>query len=345
MVGYFLEGEKAYYERFKAPGAVFFDGLVSQLESLGVQVPFGDLRLPSDESPASSIDADVLAKEQLEPVSSQSIDYNIELNCDENHDEKADSIISSTNINKFNETFYLRRYPDVAEGVKNGAFASGYQHYRMYGMKERRAASENVDAGVQASPQGALPLAMTPAEQGLLVSFLRCSQHYLEFGSGGSTVAAAAHVGQSVVSVDSSDVWQAKVAQSCVAVGARIAPTLIHVNIGPTRDWGYPLDETHKALWPDYVSTVWEYAEARASDLCLIDGRFRVASFISVLLHCSPLVTIMFHDFPERTPYHVVRQFADEIASNGSLTVFRPSAGFDRETALATLEAFKFDPA
>ena len=38
----------------------------------------------------------------------------------------------------FNEGFYLKKYPDVAEAVKKGSFTSGYEHYKKYGQKEKR---------------------------------------------------------------------------------------------------------------------------------------------------------------------------------------------------------------
>jgi hypothetical protein len=186
--------------------------------------------------------------------------------------------------------------------------------------------------------------AMSQKELELLESFLRCSKHYLEFGTGGSTVLAASHVRETVTSVDSSEAWLAKVAESCVLAETRLVPVLVHVDIGPVRSLGYPADETDKVKWPNYVSAVWDVSDAAISDLCLIDGRFRVASFVSVLLHCSPQVTVMLHDFPERKYYHVVRQFADEIAATDSLVVFRRATNFSAELALEMLDKTKFNP-
>jgi hypothetical protein len=197
-----------------------------------------------------------------------------------------------------------------------------------------------------ASPKPtALQAVMTKKERDLLTSFLRCSKRYLEFGSGGSTVLAATHVGESAMSVDSSKVWQAKVTQSCATAGTRIVPVMVHVDIGPIRDWGHPVDDRSKDRWPEYASAVWARPQAWTCDLCLIDGRFRVASFISALLHCSPLTTVMIHDFPERPQYHVVRQFADMIATADTLAVFRRRLDFNAERALSVLEEAKFQPA
>ena len=245
----------------------------------------------------------------------------------------------------FDEQFYLSRYPDVAESVRKGVFTSGLQHYEQYGRRENRATTNIVGVEETEQPlQTALQPSMTPREQELFVSFLRCSKRYLEFGTGGSTIWAVKHVSQSVISVDSSRDWQLKVARSCAMTGARVVPSLVHIDCGPVGDWGYPLDDTLRSQWPDYFSAVWDQPEASMSDLCLVDGRFRVASFISVLLHCSPLAVVMFHDF-DRQPYHVVRQFGDQIAAAESLAVFRRSSDFDSDRALSVLEQFRFHPA
>jgi predicted SAM-dependent methyltransferase len=45
------------------------------------------------------------------------------------------------NERKFDETAYLNAYPDIAEAVSNGAFKSGWEHYKKYGRREGREAS------------------------------------------------------------------------------------------------------------------------------------------------------------------------------------------------------------
>jgi hypothetical protein len=212
-------------------------------------------------------------------------------------------------------------------------------------VDERTAPDFTESKQIPVSPEITLQPAMTQKEQDLFRCFLRCSKNYLEFGTGGSTVMATANVSNFVISVDSSEVWLAKVAQSCAAARAGIIPLLVHADIGPVRALGYPLDDTFKAKWPQYVSTVWNIPQAAISDLCLIDGRFRVACFLSILLHCSPQTIIMFHDFPERKHYHIVRQFADEIATTDSLVAFRRKTDFRGDLALSVMEEQKFHPA
>src|SRR5215475_13212973 len=96
-----------------------------------------------------------------------------------------------------------------------------------------------------------LQLAMQRDEQVLFMSFLQCASRYLEFGSGGSTYAAALTVSKSVISVDSSIEWQQTVQQACDASGVRTKPRLVHVDIGELREWGYPSNELRRLDWPN----------------------------------------------------------------------------------------------
>lgn len=41
---------------------------------------------------------------------------------------------------EFDEDWYLNAYPDVAAAVRNGGFASGWQHYEQHGRSEGRQA-------------------------------------------------------------------------------------------------------------------------------------------------------------------------------------------------------------
>jgi hypothetical protein len=164
---------------------------------------------------------------------------------------------------------------------------------------------------------------MSAAELGLLASFLRCAQHYFEFGAGGSTCLAASLVAQSVTAEPRK-------------------PQLIHVDIGPIRDWGYPADDTAREKWPVYHDGVWEHPRAKSADLFLVDGRFRVACFMQIILHTGPDSLIAIHDFASRKEYHVVREVAREIARSEDLAVFMPLPGDATAPAARILEAHRF---
>lgn len=165
--------------------------------------------------------------------------------------------------------------------------------------------------------------AMTTAEFSLFQNFLRCSVDYAEFGCGGSTVEACKLAGRSVTSIDSSETWLNKVADSCKAIGTRIVPTLMFADVGKTGEWGYPDRRDDIDAWTRYISLFWTHPNYMDADLYLIDGRSRVACFMNTLLHASSKATIIMHDFSDRPDYHVVRDFTQEIATVERLAAFR----------------------
>jgi hypothetical protein len=185
---------------------------------------------------------------------------------------------------------------------------------------------------------------MSKREVNLFETFVQCSTNFLEFGSGGSTCLAAHSVRASITSVDSSKPWLDNVAKFCADKNLRIKPHLVHVDVGPLGDWGYPSDPGSRAKWPDYHSSIWTNAMTKEVDLILIDGRFRVACFMQAVLHANPDVLIMFHDFRSRTQYHIVREVAREVARTEDLSVFRLVKAGSRETAEKLLLDYQFEP-
>jgi hypothetical protein len=115
------------------------------------------------------------------------------------------------------------------------------------------------------------------------------------------------------------------------------------VDIGPVGDWGAPLNQENRGKWADYHSKVWLNPGVSDCDLYMVDGRFRVACFMQIVLHCRPYASIMMHDFTSRSHYHVVKQVATEIARAGDLSVFRRAEGDVAAPARQILSEFMFD--
>ena len=189
----------------------------------------------------------------------------------------------------------------------------------------------------------AMPIRMSAGELRLYESFLRCSDHYVEFGSGGSTPIACSLVHKSVISVDSSVEWLGAVKRQCVETKTPLTPTLIYADIGPIGEWGYPTDQKTRNRWPDYYTRLWEIDKSREADLFLVDGRFRVACFLSTLLNCRPYSFILFHDFASRSQYHIVRTVCREIASAEDLTAFQVRDDLDRPEIEALLKQYAYN--
>ena len=186
--------------------------------------------------------------------------------------------------------------------------------------------------------------AMTAAEQLLLESVLQHSEHYLEFGCGGSTLLATRHVKSSVLSVETDRAWISKVKDSLRGIQSTAQTDVIFADIGQTGKLGYPIDPSARHRWPAYYTDVWKHGMAAEIDVVLVDGRFRVASFISALLNGGDEILLLIHDFRSRPEYHVVGGFAREIASSGDLSLFVRAANFEQGQAQSCLAEFAYDP-
>jgi hypothetical protein len=183
---------------------------------------------------------------------------------------------------------------------------------------------------------------MSKNELSLFTAFVGCSDTYVEFGCGGSTFVASSLVKSRIVSVDSSEQWIGKVAESCTA--SPVQPKLVFVDIGPTGEWGMPLDQSSRSQWPRYHSDIWASAESMEADLFMVDGRFRVACFAQIVLHCRPSALIAIHDFASRPSYHKIYDIGFEIATTEDLSIFRPNTE-KKGDALRLLDQCRHDPA
>ncbi len=150
-------------------------------------------------------------------------------------------------------------------------------------------------------------LTLPEAEAALLRAEYAGAKTVLEYGSGGSTLVAA-EGGAAVWSVESDADWAAKMRGWFAANPARGAAQIHHVDIGPTRDWGHPADETGFRRWPDYALSVWDRPDFAHPDVVLVDGRFRVGCFLSVLYRISRPVVLLFDDYANRPGYHRVEE-------------------------------------
>jgi hypothetical protein len=180
---------------------------------------------------------------------------------------------------------------------------------------------------------------MSGQELALFSAFIRKCRSYVEFGAGGSTVLASSCVA-SILSVDSSKEWLHRVEQACAS--SKTKPELIFVDLGPTGEWGFPVDPSTRGRWPSYHSDIWSIHDSRDADLYLIDGRFRVACFAQVVLRCRPNAIIGIHDFASRPAYHCVNEIAQEIARAGDMSFFLPLQ--KKEIAEAILQRVHNDP-
>jgi hypothetical protein len=105
-------------------------------------------------------------------------------------------------------------------------------------------------------------------------------------------------------------------------------------------------------LWPNYIGAPWAEWQRRGTfpELVLVDGRFRVASCLSVAVarsllgHADSNPLVVLHDVvPSRPQYQSVFQYFDIVESVHTLRVMRISASTDPVRALLQLMRSQFD--
>ena len=180
-----------------------------------------------------------------------------------------------------------------------------------------------------------MKIAMSDAEITLLEAVLKPTRRYLEYGCGGSTIFALNHVDH-VASVDSHPEWIENVRKEA---GADDRLDIRFADIGPVKDWGYPMDDAPREKLDNYLLASKDLIANR--DFVFVDGRFRVACFAYAYVngHTGP---IGLHDYRSRNWFHVVETFADPIAEAEDFTVFLPR---DRKVAQQVLERYRYEPA
>lgn len=182
-----------------------------------------------------------------------------------------------------------------------------------------------IPAESEADPQASgFAFTFGPEEGALVRKYYAAAETILEYGSGGSTVLAA-ELGRSVVSVESDRDWADR-------LSARLAPlsdrARVHwADIGPTGAWGMPTNPRDARKFHGYPLSVWDRPDFVEPDLVLIDGRFRAACLVAVMLRATRPVTVLFDDYPRRRHYHGVERLARKEETAGSMARFTVTPG------------------
>jgi hypothetical protein len=183
-----------------------------------------------------------------------------------------------------------------------------------------------------------------------VVRRLMCNGHrrYQEFGVGGSTLLAIRSCLESIVAVDTDRNW-VDAARKDPEIDAAIRSgraDIRHADIGPVGQWGYTKDSTHMLSWPAYVATAWGVWSERNEmpDLVFVDGRFRVACCLSVVLlaeagsRLTQELRVVLHDVGSERPYYdEVFEFFDIVESVNTLRVMKIKSGIPRSRVMSVL--------
>ena len=176
---------------------------------------------------------------------------------------------------------------------------------------------------------------------------IKNSRAILEFGMGGSTIRALQKSKAKICSIDSSLDWIREMREYFpikYMEGKRL--TLVHVDVGPTGGWGWPVGEETKDRFPDYSSHIFNIIDKSSIDTVLVDGRFRVACALKTILECheNDNLRIMIHDFWDRTQYHVVLKYLDVADCADTLGAFTLKKDIDLESVKKDYECYKNTP-
>lgn len=153
---------------------------------------------------------------------------------------------------------------------------------------------------------------MSIKERILFRTTIKNTKHYFEFGAGGSTYyVCSIPTVETITSVESDMVYINKIKILCPRAN------ILFADIGPTKEWGYPINKAYN--WANYCN-MWD-KRCIEPDTVLIDGRFRVACALKIILTSNPLIII--HDFLNRKQYHILLEFLYIVESVDTLVICR----------------------
>lgn len=189
------------------------------------------------------------------------------------------------------------------------------------------------------------PFIMYEKEKELLKKTIKNSKNHLEFGTGGSTFFTLIHSDTFVTSVDTNMPWISFVKRYKIIKNSLGEKLEIHfIDIGPTKYWGYPKDETHREKFPKFSSEIFQITDPSKYDTVLVDGRFRVACTLQTILNCfqNKDLKILIHDYSLRDDYKVVEKYLDIVDAEKTLFVFKIKENINLSEVAEEYEKYKF---
>lgn len=173
--------------------------------------------------------------------------------------------------------------------------------------------------------------------------------HYVEFGSGASTILAARQ-GVRTISMES-DPRYAKAVRAALPEDAPVV--ILDAKLGLTEYWGYPVatrqTEPHLESWLNYArQPLYDAArEGWTPDLVLVDGRFRCACALAAaqaVQLAGAKAEILFDDYAGRPYYSWIEQHlaAPQMVGRAALFTIGPDLSVEVSDALIAEAARDF---
>ena len=140
---------------------------------------------------------------------------------------------------------------------------------------------------------------------------------YGEYGCGDSTLYVLENFNIRIYSVDTSIEWIELIKKKSTK-----NLNIKHIDIGKVKflKWGLPETLDKRKEFINYCYWLWQ--QNPKPDLVLIDGRFRVCSFLVSLKMASPGTKIIFDDYVYNPEYHLVEEFIKPIRQNKRQALF-----------------------
>lgn len=151
-------------------------------------------------------------------------------------------------------------------------------------------------------------LTMPAPEAALIRAAYGQADTILEFGSGGSTVVAA-EAGKRVTSIESDKNWAQMMRDWFAANPPAGQVDVIWSDIGPTKEWGQPVDESGWKGFARYPLEVWDMPGFTHPDVVLVDGRFRMGCALGAAFRITRPIPLFFDDYANRPRYHQIEEF------------------------------------
>ena len=176
------------------------------------------------------------------------------------------------------------------------------------------------DAAVIPRPE----LTMPEPEATLLRAHYAQADVILEYGTGGSTAYASELPQKIVFAVESDQAWaemlRGWLAQNPPAAGTEV--DVIWSDVGETKEWGRPVDDSEWRRYSRYPLQVWQLKEFRHPDVVLVDGRFREGCALAAAFLAERPITLLFDDYVGRQQYHHVEEFLGTPELTGRMARF-----------------------
>jgi hypothetical protein len=197
---------------------------------------------------------------------------------------------------------------------------------------------------VPQSSQMDLPLRMSQAEAGLFAQVLSTGTFYLEWGAGGSTLAAVRSKVRQIVSVETDRAWIEKLKKNEEIARAITSNRLTfrHVDVGPVGQWGIPIGTEKMRNWPQYALDPFVGTDLNF-DVILVDGRFRIHCLLAAANCAADRATIFLHDYATRHSYTLADKYFDTINQLDSAVVLTKRQNINRRSLYIDLINSIFD--